>query len=282
MVKQKVGRVKLVLTGWKFDVMQRLRPLLRELDLQDDVLHLGYINRTDLIGLYAGASLVAFPSMFEGFGLPVAEAMHFGTPVACSNAGSLGEVGGEAVLQFDPTSVDQMADCMVRILTDAPTRDRLRAAGPERAKAFSYDMVARRHLELFNSIRDGRLKPPGLPPFRPVIPHKWIMDGHGRWYFHAVSPRKLSMRIVQPTTNSDLAGQTVRVLFNGQVLFDGPAPAQQNVEIECDLNDSRRDGFHCIEVLASKTFAVKGEKLSVQVLCLSVTDSTGRQLKLVP
>jgi glycosyltransferase involved in cell wall biosynthesis len=281
-VKQQVGRVKLVLTGWKFDVMQRLRPLLRELGLQDDVLHLGYINRTDLIGLYAAASLVAFPSMFEGFGLPVAEAMHFGTPVACSNAGSLGEVGGDAVLQFDPTSVDQMAECILRILTDAPTRQRLAVAGPKRAEQFSYDNVARRHLELFNRIRDGRLKPPGLPPFRPVIPHKWIFDGHARWYFHAVAPRKLSMRVIQPTTSPDLAEQTVRVLFNGQVLFDGPAPSRQTIEIDRDLNDARSDGFHCIEVVASKMFAVKGEKLSVQISSLTVTNASGRLLKLVP
>jgi hypothetical protein len=220
--------------------------------------------------------------MFEGFGLPVAEAMHFGTPVACSNAGSLGEVGGDAVLQFDPTSVDQMAECILRILTDAPTRQRLAVAGPKRAEQFSYDNVARRHLELFNRIRDGRLKPPGLPPFRPVIPHKWIFDGHARWYFHAVAPRKLSMRVIQPTTSPDLAEQTVRVLFNGQVLFDGPAPSRQTIEIDRDLNDARSDGFHCIEVVASKMFAVKGEKLSVQISSLTVTNASGRLLKLVP
>jgi hypothetical protein len=281
-VKKSVGRVKLVLTGWKFDVMHRLRPLLRELGMQDDVLHLGYINRTDLIGLYAAASVMAFPSMFEGFGLPVAEAMHFGTPVACSNAGSLGEVGGDAVLQFDPGNVDQMADCIGRILTDPPTRQRLREAGPIQAEKFSYDHVARRHLELFNRIRDGKLKPPGLPPFRPVIPHKWIFDGHARWYFHAVSPRKLSLRIIQPTTCAELAEQSVRVVFNGQTLFDGPAPSRQTVEIDRDLNDARPDGFHCIEVIASKQFDVKGEKLSVQVPSLIVTDAPGRELKLVP
>jgi len=281
-VKKSVGRVKLVLTGWKFDVMHRLRPLLRDLGMQDDVLHLGYINRADLIGLYAAASLVAFPSMFEGFGLPVAEAMHFGTPVACSSAGSLGEVGGDAVLQFDPGNVEQIAQSILRILTDASTRQRLREAGPKRAEKFSYDNVARRHLELFNRIRDGGLKPPGLPPFRPVIPHKWIFDAHARWYFHAVAPRAMSLRVVQPTTLAELADQNVRVLINGQVVFDAPALPQQIVEVDRELSDARSDGFHCIEVIASRTYPVKGEKLSVQVLSLTVTDAAGRQLKLVP
>jgi glycosyltransferase involved in cell wall biosynthesis len=103
----------------------------------------GFVPDPDLVALYAGAQALAFPSLYEGFGLPVLEAMACGTPVVTANASSLPEIGGEAALYCDPTAVEDLTSTLRRLLGDAPLRERLRAQGLERAACFSWERTAR-------------------------------------------------------------------------------------------------------------------------------------------
>jgi glycosyltransferase involved in cell wall biosynthesis len=103
---------------------------------------LGWVDDDVLEGLYRAATCFVFPSLAEGFGLPVLEAMVRGIPVACSRIGPLEEVAGEAALYFDPTDTQDMAHAIESLLADDDVRQRLAVAGRERAKQFSWARTA--------------------------------------------------------------------------------------------------------------------------------------------
>ena len=111
--------------------------------LAERVRFLGYVDDDDLPALYAGARLFILPSLYEGFGLPLLEAMACRTPVTCSNLGSLPEVGGDAVLLFDPHSVEQIASAVQRLWTDEELAARLVRRGIEQLNRFTWDRAAR-------------------------------------------------------------------------------------------------------------------------------------------
>ena len=95
-----------------------------------------------LDGLYRAATCFVLPSLAEGFGLPVLEAMVRGTPVCCSEIGALREVAGDAALYFDPNDVDSIANALQRVLDDAELRARLSRLGRERARRFAWTETA--------------------------------------------------------------------------------------------------------------------------------------------
>ncbi|MDE3087958.1 MAG: glycosyltransferase family 4 protein [Chloroflexota bacterium] len=132
--------------GWMFDEIFRT---IERLGLRDRVMFTDYVPDDDLPALYALAALLAFPSLYEGFGLPIAEAMACGTPVVSSNASSLPEVGGDAALYFDPRDVDAMADALHRVLTDDVLRADLRVRGFAQGKQFSWERAAGELLACF-------------------------------------------------------------------------------------------------------------------------------------
>lgn len=108
----------------------------------DRVRILGFVEERDLPALYRNAVLFAFPSLYEGFGLPVLEAMACGTPVVCSNASSLPEVAGEAALLVDPFDTDGLAQAMALVLTDADRRQEMTARGLAQAARFTWERAA--------------------------------------------------------------------------------------------------------------------------------------------
>jgi glycosyltransferase involved in cell wall biosynthesis len=110
---------------------------------------LGWVDDRTLDGLYRAATCFVLPSLAEGFGLPVLEAMSRGTPVACSHISSLREVAGDAALYFDPLDSASIARAIERCLGDAELRDPLRAAGLERAKLFTWSHTAEATLECY-------------------------------------------------------------------------------------------------------------------------------------
>jgi glycosyltransferase involved in cell wall biosynthesis len=116
----------------------------------DNAIHfLGPVAEEDLTALYGGAVLFAFPSQCEGFGLPVLEAMACGTPVACANISSLPEVGGDAVLYFDPADVKAIAEALRQAVADPDLRAELRERGLARVAQFSWERTAQETLHLY-------------------------------------------------------------------------------------------------------------------------------------
>jgi glycosyltransferase involved in cell wall biosynthesis len=122
----------------------------------DVVRPLGFVPDAELPALYRGADLFAYPSLYEGFGLPVLEAMRCGTPVLTSDRSSLPEVAGDAAVYVDPTDVGSIREGLTRALTDADMRRRLSAAGLERARGFSWARCAAETLDLLERIAGER------------------------------------------------------------------------------------------------------------------------------
>ena len=103
----------------------------------------GFVPEADLPALVAGARAVCIPSLYEGFGLPVLEAMACDVPVACSNRGSLPEVAGDAAATFDPTEEDSIVDALTSVLVDPDVRTSLRRRGRARVDCYSWEATAR-------------------------------------------------------------------------------------------------------------------------------------------
>jgi O-antigen biosynthesis alpha-1,3-rhamnosyltransferase len=125
--------------GWKHGGIVRL---IREFRLESSVMRLGYVAETRLADLYRGATAFVYPSIYEGFGLPVLEAMGCGTPVACSDIAALRELVGEAALLVSVRDPEALADAIARLLEDSALRARLAAAGPRQAAAYSWRRCA--------------------------------------------------------------------------------------------------------------------------------------------
>jgi glycosyltransferase involved in cell wall biosynthesis len=136
-------RPLLVLPGYPTPHEAELRRRAAELGVEADVRFEGWLDEDRMEQLYAAADLVVLPSLHEGFGLPVLEAMGRGVPVACSNSGALSEVAGEAAATFDPRRFDDIARAIVQVLSDADLAASLRAAGRERTAEFSWERTAR-------------------------------------------------------------------------------------------------------------------------------------------
>jgi glycosyltransferase involved in cell wall biosynthesis len=115
----------------------------------DRVLFAPHVPYEDLPWVYAAAEILVMPSLIEGFGLPVLEAMACGTPVVCSRAASLPEVAGDAAEYFEPTSVDDLAAALERVLGSRELQEALRRKGLERVKLFSWKECARRHCQVY-------------------------------------------------------------------------------------------------------------------------------------
>jgi glycosyltransferase involved in cell wall biosynthesis len=122
------------------------------LGLADRVHKLGFVERGDMPALYASAMAYVFPSLFEGFGLPVLEAQAVGTPVICSNATSLPEVAGDSALMVDPRDVDGLARALETTANDPDLRARLAAKGRENVNRFSWRETAQKTLEVFERV----------------------------------------------------------------------------------------------------------------------------------
>jgi glycosyltransferase involved in cell wall biosynthesis len=136
-------RPMLVLPGYPTAHEQELRERAAAAGVAERVRFLGWGSGAEIEGLWDLAEAFVFPSLYEGFGLPILEAMARGVPVACSNVSSLPEVAGDAALLFDPRDERAIAGALERLLGDPALRARLRAAGEERAREFTWERTAR-------------------------------------------------------------------------------------------------------------------------------------------
>ena len=138
---------RLVVCGMRGFFTGPLHDLRDSLRLGDSVEFPGWIPREDLHELYAKAWAFIYPSLFEGFGLPILEALASGVPTACSDIEPLSSIAGDAALQFDPRNQGAMVEAMRLIATDEPLRQRLAEAGPRRAADFSWKATAEATLD---------------------------------------------------------------------------------------------------------------------------------------
>lgn len=143
---------RLVLAGRDGNRADKVKDAAAASKYRNDIFFTGHFPTTSLPELYAGADFVVFPSMYEGFGLGVLEAMAAGVPVACARAASLPETAEHAALYFDPADAEDMADRMVTITSNRGLARDCRARGIERAAEFSWDACARRTLTLLEEL----------------------------------------------------------------------------------------------------------------------------------
>jgi len=120
--------------------------------MAEGVRYLGYVGEADMPAITAGATVLAYPSLYEGFGLPVAQAMAAGTAVLTSNVSSLPEIAGGSALLVDPRSTAEIRDGLECLLTSPALRERLGAAGRSHARQFRWEITARASLEWFRSL----------------------------------------------------------------------------------------------------------------------------------
>jgi glycosyltransferase involved in cell wall biosynthesis len=149
---------KLVLVGQKTPELpeHEIFTTIERLLLQKEVIWTGYIPEQDKPTLLSGADLFVLPSLYEGFGMPLLEAMACGVPVACSNTSSFPEVVGQSGIMFDPYDVNSMTATIHRALVDEELRRSLSQQGLQRAKAFSWEHCAQKTLEVLEEV--GRKK----------------------------------------------------------------------------------------------------------------------------
>jgi len=153
------GSVKLVVAGSKHALGEHIFQLVKDLDLERDVVFTGYFPDEDLKYLYRAAEVFLFPSLYEGFGLPVVEAFACGVPVVTSAIGSLPEAAGDAALLVNPHDVDDIAGAVERLLQDSDLRHLKREQGYEQLDRFSWEQGARKLVSIFTQMTQDNHSP---------------------------------------------------------------------------------------------------------------------------
>ncbi len=153
LLKQKYrASCRLVLSGIFESEQSNLQSLVADAGVSNKVHILGYIPYQDLPGIYATATMLVFPSLFEGSGIPVLEAMACGCPVICSNTTSLPELAGEAAILVNPLDVAQMAEGIYNVFSSQSLRNSLSQKGLGQAKNFSWERAAQQTVEVYQSV----------------------------------------------------------------------------------------------------------------------------------
>ena len=151
-VRQQGITSKLVIVGKQDWQSEQLLEKIKQLGLENSVIFPGYVPFDDLPIFYNAAEVFVFPSIFEGFGLPVIESMASGVPTVTSFGSSLQEVAGDGALLVDPLDTRSIADALGSVLTDPQLRERLATQGLKRSAQFERSMLARKTLEVYRSI----------------------------------------------------------------------------------------------------------------------------------
>jgi len=153
-LKKKTNLIhKLLICGFKeINYFSALKEHINRLNLNNDVIFLNYVTDNDLVYLYNAAEIFVFPSFYEGFGLPVLEAMACGSPVVSSSVSSLPEVIGDAGILVNPASPDELADSINKILINKELRESLHQKSLARASLFSWDKTAKGTIEVYKEL----------------------------------------------------------------------------------------------------------------------------------
>ncbi len=153
--QKKNGPAMLAIAGGQGWLYEETKQLVTDLKLDKKVRFLGRVTDLELVTLYSMATLFAFPSFFEGFGVPPIEAMACGTPVITSNVSALPEVAEGAALLVDPHDIDALADAIIRLTEDENLRNELRQKGYERVKQYTWARSAQKMLTVYQKLYNG-------------------------------------------------------------------------------------------------------------------------------
>ncbi|PSF38307.1 glycosyl transferase family 1 [Aphanothece hegewaldii CCALA 016] len=143
---------KLVLIGQKGWEYTSIFAAIENSFYQKDIHHLDYLSDDEVAYFYSQADVFVYPSIYEGFGLPVLEAMTLGTPVITSNTSSLPEIAGDAAIKIDPENLIQIAEAILEVISSSQLRQSLITKGKERVKLFSWEKTAKQTLNAYKSI----------------------------------------------------------------------------------------------------------------------------------
>lgn len=148
-------RYQLVLAGREFPGYSKIRNLVEQLGLKTSVRFLGEVGEDDLSALYSGADLFVFPSKIEGYGLPVIEAMACGTPVVCSNSGSLPEVADGAAWMVEPDNIDSLSNAIDQLIRSPNLREKFSQKGIVRSDQLSWESTAQATHLVYQKVKQG-------------------------------------------------------------------------------------------------------------------------------
>jgi glycosyltransferase involved in cell wall biosynthesis len=140
--------------GQESDFRNQTMGVVESLNLSSEVIFTDFVPEADLPAYYSGAEVFVLPSLYEGFGFPVLEAMACACPVITSNTSSLPEVVGKAGIMVDPYATDSLAQAMRQVLTDSELREDMVRKGLEQAKQFSWEKAAEQTLEVYNKVEN--------------------------------------------------------------------------------------------------------------------------------
>lgn len=148
-------RMKLVIAGPEDDRFLNIRQLSRELKIDESVILLGRVTEQELHSLYRSARCLLFPTLYEGFGLPILEAMASGTPVLTSSMPAHMEIAGDAAVFVNPLDISEMGDAMAEIAENSGLRERLMVKGMDRARMFSWESCAHQTMAVYDQVLNG-------------------------------------------------------------------------------------------------------------------------------
>jgi alpha-1,3-rhamnosyl/mannosyltransferase len=151
-IKFQVSNLKLVIAGHWDNRHPEAKQLVEEWNMRSQVIFAGPVDEADLSALYSGAMLFVFPSLYEGFGLPVLEAMACGAPVVCSNVSSLPEVAGDAAVLVNPLDTNVLAEAMGHVLASQELQQALREKGLAQVTKFSWQRAAQETLAVYRQV----------------------------------------------------------------------------------------------------------------------------------
>jgi glycosyltransferase involved in cell wall biosynthesis len=156
---------RLVILGLKNLDSIGLEP--RDVDLAHGWIHIpGFVPEAELPNYYRHASAFLFPSLYEGFGIPLLEAMASGTPIITSNLSSLPEVAGEAAILIDPSSTHELKEAILKLLGSPLLREQLRSAGLSRMALFQWPQTASQTLDCYQKVLSGQQPNALIPPMQ--------------------------------------------------------------------------------------------------------------------
>ena len=272
--------IRLVCTGAPGLRQQWLRRAATGLGLAESVLFPGYLSNPEFLALMTNSAGVIFPSLYEGFGLPVVEAMALGVPVACSNVTSLPEVARDAAIMFDPRIPRQIAEAMIALVQDEELRIRLIEAGTVRAARFSDSKImAEQYWDLFQQVAGTQSN-----ILSGVHPDGWIGRSMTLKVTPAAQPRTVQLEISLPDW-LPTANVTLRSVDTSGTLRDTVFYRGQNPSISLPLGLA--GGYYDMKFSPGFVPAVTGlgddqRELSVILLKCMICSADGESVSIFP